>query len=332
MSPAARRWLRIAAIAGIVALLVAFARSVDWRAASDAMRRADLLLLGAAVLCNLVSLAAKGVRWWVLLRPLGVRSPMLVMRATFAGASLNNLLVAQGGEAARVLLVSRASGVPSARVFAALTLERALDGVSYLVLLAGGAWLVALPPDLARWRWVATMVLAGSLVALVTLGIGTRRGRRAPTEIAATTTPSHARGFVRAFTDLGSLRLMTLAFVLSLFAWALQVATYDLVARAAHLGLPLAGSMAAMLSVGISFLIRATPGNVGVFQAVYALTVRWFGVGESDAVATALLIQIVQLVPTVLIGSLVTPRFTVPDRLRAQTPDDSHTPRYSGAC
>jgi uncharacterized membrane protein YbhN (UPF0104 family) len=175
----------------------------------------------------------------------------------------------------------------------------------------------------------AALALAGSLVVLLTLGIGTRRGRRAPTGMAATSTPSHASGFWRAFTDLGSLRLMTLALALSLFAWALQVATYHLVARAAHLRLPLTGSVAAVLSVGISFLIRATPGNIGVFQAVYALTVRWFGVGESDAVATALLIQIVQLVPTVLIGSLVTPRFTPrdagADRLRAQTSAESES-------
>jgi uncharacterized membrane protein YbhN (UPF0104 family) len=91
-------------------------------------------------------------------------------------------------------------------------------------------------------------------------------------------------------------------------AWALQVATYHLVALAAHLSLPFAGSVAAMLAVGISFLIRATPGNVGVFQVVYALTVRSFGIAEGPAVAVALLIQMLQVVPTVLVGTLVAPR------------------------
>src|SRR3954463_681581 len=82
--------------------------------------------------------------------------------------------------------------------------------------------------------------------------------------------------------------------VLSLAAWSLQVATYHLAVRATHLPLPLAGSVAALLAVGISFLVRATPGNVGVFQMIYALTVRSFGIAEAPAVAVALLIQTVQ--------------------------------------
>jgi uncharacterized membrane protein YbhN (UPF0104 family) len=96
--------------------------------------------------------------------------------------------------------------------------------------------------------------------------------------------------------------------VLSLAAWSLQVATYHLAARAAHLPLPLTGSVAALLAVGISFLVRATPGNVGIFQVIYALTVRSFGIAEAPAVAVALLIQTVQVVPTVGIGTLAAPR------------------------
>jgi uncharacterized protein (TIRG00374 family) len=102
-------------------------------------------------------------------------------------------------------------------------------------------------------------------------------------------------------------RLMV-AMLLSLSAWILQVATYHLTARAAQLPLPLAGTVAAMLAIGISFLLRATPGNLGVFQVIYALTVRSFGVAEGPAVAVALLIQTLQVVPTVILGTLVAPR------------------------
>ena len=62
-----------------------------------------------------------------------------------AGASLNNLVVAQGGEAARVMLVARGSGVPASRVTSALALERVLDGVSYLMLLTSAAFLLTSP-------------------------------------------------------------------------------------------------------------------------------------------------------------------------------------------
>ena len=114
MTASRRRWSRVAAVVVFGALLVAFGRHVDWHAAVQAVRSADARLLVLALVANQLSLTLKGVRWWVFLRPLGVRSLWLVLRATFAGASLNNLVVAQGGEAARVLLVARGAAVSSA--------------------------------------------------------------------------------------------------------------------------------------------------------------------------------------------------------------------------
>jgi Predicted integral membrane protein len=285
MTPWGRRALRVGALLALAALLVAFGRRVDWRSAVAVLRGADPLLVAAALVVNLMSLGLKGVRWWVFLRPLGRVPLAVVLRGTFAGASLNNLLVAQGGEGARVLLVASATGVSRAEVLGALTLERTLDVLSYLTLLVSVAWTVDLPDHIARWRSGAAGALALLALSLAALGAGRWRG------MARIATPS---------------RLMA-GLLLSLAAWSLQVATYHLAARAAHLPLPLAGSIAALLAVGISFLIRATPGNVGIFQAIYALTVRSFGVPEAPAVAVALLIQMLQVVPVVVLGTLAAP-------------------------
>ena len=304
-----RRWMQGAAYVAFATLLVAFGRHVDWHAATTAVRGADARLLVLALVCNQLSLALKGIRWWVFLRPLGVQSLALVLRATFAGASLNNLVVAQGGEGARVLLVSRATGVAGARVTGALVLERVLDAVSYLILLAGAALTFHLPESLARWRNVACIALALVLIALVALGVVARD------HVQVTPAPRAEPGssivlrllgqFGASLRGAGSPARLAAALLLSLAAWALQVATYHLVAVAAHLPIPLTGSVAAMLAIGVSFLVRATPGNVGVFQVIYAMIAGTFDIAESPAVATAVLIQVIQIVPTVLIGTLV---------------------------
>ncbi len=301
MTARGRGALHLLVVFAVLALLVVVARGVSWRAVLAAVRDADPWLLLAALVCNLASLAAKGVRWWVFLRPLGVRSLALVLRAPLAGASLNNHVVAQGGVGARVLMVSRATGVSSARVLSALMLERGLDMVSYLVLLVAGAWLLPLAPAITRWRTDGTLLLGGA--ATVLLALGARSGRASRT---VTSCVDAERSYLHRFTgglaEIGSPPRLTAGLLLSLVAWTLQVATYHLGARAAGLPLPLAGSVAALLSVGISFLVRATPGNVGVFQAVYALTMRPFGIAEDAAIATALLIQAVQVVPTAVVG------------------------------
>ena len=312
MTARRRQALRAGVLLGLVAALVVFGRHVDWRSAALVVRAADPLLVFAALALNLLSLALKGVRWWVFLQPLGsVRLP-LVLRATFAGASLNNLLVAQGGEGARVLLVSRAAGVSSAGVLAALALERTLDAVSYLALLVTAAWMLALPEHIARWRGAATAALVLAVALLGTLALSPGRGGTLAEHAGAVKgggIAGYFRRVRRGTTMAATPRRLTAALVLSLIAWSLQVATYHVTARAAHLPLPLAGSVAAMLAVGISFLVRATPGNVGVFQVIYALTVQSFGIAEGPAIAVALLIQTLQVIPTIMLGTLFAPRF-----------------------
>src|SRR5258707_13995258 len=114
------------------------------------MQSAWMPMLIAAAGVNLASIVVKGVRWWIFLRPIGATSPWLALRATFAGAGLNNVLVANGGEAARVVFVSRSAHITSARVLATLALEGLVEVVGYFVILALAATLLQLAATLQR--------------------------------------------------------------------------------------------------------------------------------------------------------------------------------------
>jgi uncharacterized protein (TIRG00374 family) len=206
-----------------------------------------------------------------------------------------------------VLLVSRATGVSSAGIAGALALERVLDAICYLTLLVSASWLLDLPDAVVRWRTPASIALGLLAIVLVSMGFVARRGpfSRVP---AAAVERGRIHAYLRQFGGtvgtVGTPARLGGAMTLSLLAWALQVVTYHLVARAAHLPVPFGASVAAMLAIGISFLVRATPGNIGVFQVIYAITMRGFGIEEGPAVAAALLIQVVQVIPTIIIGTL----------------------------
>jgi uncharacterized membrane protein YbhN (UPF0104 family) len=96
---------------------------------------------------------------------------------------------------------------------------------------------------------------------------------------------------------------------LSLLAWACQLWTFQLAAAAAHVPIPLAGSLACLLGINVGLIIRATPGNVGFFQFVYALTAGEFGVPRDEAIAVSLLIQTIQILPLTLLGIALAPEF-----------------------
>jgi uncharacterized protein (TIRG00374 family) len=312
MKPAVSRTLRFGLTALILVMLVLFARRVNWHETWATMRSASLPLLLGAALVNLASIVIKGVRWWIFLRPIGATSLGLAIRATFAGAGLNNVLVANGGEAARVVFVARAAHVPSARVLATLALERLFELVGYVVVLSLAATFLELPGSLSRVKpfAIAALVLMAALLVWLL---------RRPDVVEAVAGPKPAswQGRLRAY---GSRFVQTIgavssgprfiaALLLSVAAWALQVATYQMTARAAHLPMTTVATIAALLAVNLGFALRVTPGNVGLFQAAYAATAVAFGLNENAAIAVAFLIQAQQILPVTLLGVALAPEF-----------------------
>jgi len=304
--------------------LVVFARSVNWHETWRAIKTTSPGVLAAAAVVNLLSLVLKGLRWWVFLRPIGVSSLGLALRATIAGAGLNNLLIANGGEAARVIFVARAAHVPSERVLATLALERLFELVGYIILLAMGVSFLALPPSLQKTRpyaIVALVVVIGLLVYLV------RHPEKAELpalegEGLLQRVKTYGRNFLRTLTGISTASRFAASVVISVIVWMLQVATYALTARAAHFNLPLVGTIAAILAVNLGFAIRATPGNVGVFQMMYAVTAQAFGVGRDDATAVAFLIQAQQIIPVTVLGILAAPHLLFEKRRKTPRPDN----------
>jgi uncharacterized protein (TIRG00374 family) len=312
MKPAVKHTLRIGLTTLILAMLVVFARKVNWHATWDAMRSASLPLLVGAALINLSSMMVKAIRWWIFLRPIGVRSLWLVVKATLAGAGLNNVLVANGGEAARVVFVARSAHVPSAKVLATLALERLFELVGYVVLLSLAATFLQLPGQLEKAKYFAIAALVGMGALLAWLlhrpdVIETVAGPKPPTWQGRLR--QYGSRFVSTIGAVSSGPRFIAALLLSVTAWALQVATYQMTARAAHFPMTTVATIAALLAVNLGFALRATPGNVGLFQLAYAATAAAFGMDKDQAIAVAFLIQAQQILPVTLLGVALAPEF-----------------------
>ena len=316
MNPATARYLRWILTAAIVVFLVLFARTVDWTAAWQSIRTASLPLLALALGVNFLSVLIKGVRWWLFLKPAGSPSLPLAVRATIAGAGLNNVLVANGGDAARVVFVARATGIPSSTVLATLALERLFDPVGFVILIVYGAAAYTLPRALERWLIPATLALA--LIAIL-IGWFLHSARKPPVPVdgASALRPRGLWGRFKRYVTVFAMSTRSLAtpqrffwaLVISMLAWILQVLTFKYAAEAAHVSLSTAASIATLIAVNLGLLIRATPGNVGFFQFVFAVTAAQFGVARNDAIAVSLLIQTIQIIPVALIGVALAPEF-----------------------
>lgn len=324
--PAVARVIRLVISAAIIVLLVMFARTVNWTRAWHAIISASPWLLLAAVVANLLSLVARAVRWWVLLRAVGTVSMRRALAATVAGAGLNNVLVAQGGEAARVVFITQASGIPSSRVIATAALDRLFDPIGFLALLGVGAVAFQLPADLERFRVPAMIALAIVAVLLVWVALNARTAtpehvpeRRATPRGWRSRTRAWLVEFGSSMREIATGPRIVAVILLTLAAWLLQLATFALAAEAAHVSMPIPGHLAALLATNVSLIIRATPGNVGFFQFAYALVASEFGVRKADAIAVSVLIQALQILPVTLLGVALAPEFIF--RRKRQAPD-----------
>jgi uncharacterized protein (TIRG00374 family) len=296
----------------ILVMLVIFATKVNWHQIWAEISSASRTMLLAAALVNLASIVVKAIRWWVFLRPIGATSLALALRATFAGAGLNNVLVANGGEAARVVFVSRSAHIASAKVLATLALERLFELVGYFFMLSLAATFLELPPSLEKVKPVAIGVLIAMCALLVWL-------LKRPDVIEAVAGPKpltwqgrlkqYGSRFLGTIAEVSSGPRFIAALLLSVLAWALQVATYQLTAQAAHFQMTTVSTIAALLAVNLGFALRATPGNVGVFQAAYAATAVAFGLDKNEAIAVAFLIQAQQILPVTMLGVALAPEF-----------------------
>ena len=319
--------LRWAITLAIIALLIVFARTVDWSAAWIAMRGASIPLLLLAFAANTASVLLRIVRWWMFLRPAGAPSLAMAMKAGIAGVGLNNVLLANGGEAARVVFVSTASGVPAATVLATIALERMFDIVGFIVMVVAATLLFPLPPEMEGYRTPAMLVLVlvlGGLSLLVykTRGMSPATLADRPVEVTppvgvVARVKSFFKWFVASMGALTNGPRFVWALALSLLAWVGQVATFALAAKAAGVDVPLEASLAGLLAVNLGLVLRATPGNVGFFQLAYALTVAQFGVARDPAIAISLLIQTLQVVPITIVGVALAPEFLFKKRRKS---------------
>jgi glycosyltransferase 2 family protein len=304
MNPRIVRYLRLGAIAFLIIGIAGYVRRVPWNPVLDTVRHASVGLLLLALCFHWIALTGKAGIWWTFLKPLGGPHFTTVARGTLMGATLNSLFIGSSGEAGRVVLMSRLTRIPSASVLATVVLERAVDLVGFLTLLACAALLFPVP----RAAVVGACVIL-SVVTIIAYAQRWRGGHANPQRVDASGSPAliarcrrYATSVFASTRDIGTAGRIAIAVALTLLDWCSEWISYSLVAQAAGFPIGVRGSLLALLAVNVGFLVRVTPGNVGVFELVYATVAHSLGLPYELAIGVALMLHLVQDVPTAVLG------------------------------
>jgi glycosyltransferase 2 family protein len=254
-------------------------------------------------------------RWRYMLDPV---KPNITMRNLFSGVMvgyvMNNILP-RAGELVRPYAIGKLEGIPKSAAFGTIVVERLLDTLSFVVLVAVIPLLYRGPlkesfPWLENTGIIVTVVTGGALTVLILLMVR-RNWTDAMLRIVrwlvstkiADRIESGVHSFLDGFLFLKQPRRFFAIFVLSVLIWALYAVmmyaayfAFDL----QYLGFRSAIVLLAISSIGVAM---PTPGGTGTYHVLTSQTLsRLYAVNAATALSYATVTHAVGFVGVSLIG------------------------------
>ncbi len=314
-----RSHLRTLVVLALAVLLLAlFLQNVDLRGVVGEIVRARPYWLLLSLATMIVNLAIRSWRWQYLLEPLGATSFGNAFRATAVGFAASSVLPARAGELIRPYFLARRAQMSATGAFATIVVERLLDTLTVLLLLASYVFIfgrdlgAANPVAFTAMKWAGSAAAAGSLLALgvlfVVAGDPARVGRtltHLERVLPSTLAGMLARVAEKFAVGLGAVRSpsrLLVALALSFPLWLVICLGVWSAVRAFQLMVPFAGSflLVAMLVIGVAV---PTPGAVGGFHEALRIGVTlFFGAPNDAAVGAAIVLHAFSILPSLLLG------------------------------
>jgi uncharacterized protein (TIRG00374 family) len=306
-----------------IALFAWFLSRANLSAVASEIAHARIGLIVWSVVIAAIMPIVRAVRWRYLLDPIGPTRFGPVLKATIIGFAALALLPARAGDVIRPYMVARTEGLSAASVFATVVMERALDLVAVLTLLASFVWLfdgrAILPPGMLAPIEASAMVAAGVVIVLMAvmwtlathperIGRLVARSDRLLPSRAAHVLAGLARTFSEGFAVAREPRALAIAFVWSFPLWVSIAFQAWLVTRAFGILIPMSASflLQALLVIGVAV---PTPGGIGSFHEAYRLAVTtFFHAPNNAAVSAALVLHAVSFFTSLVPGVVIMAR------------------------
>jgi len=303
-----RQWklwigLAISAVALAMALL-----GIDLRRVAETLAQAEYVYLIPAAAGMLAYLVTRSIRWRLLLG-----SDVSFSRCfwvTNVGYLVSNVLPFRLGDPARAVVIGQDEKISTAAALSTVVVERVLDLLMVVILLAGVIPFVSEAGGAAGVGLIAGGAALAALAVLLFLAFRPDWGRRVVRWVLGLVPrldeQRWARVFDGLFEGLAPLRSGRRGLALlgwSVVTWACVVAYYWALLRAFLPQPPVVAAAFIVCAAGLGMAAPSSPGAVGVFHAAvrYGLTVP-FGVPDDQAITIAFALHAFQYVLGCLLG------------------------------
>ena len=290
------------------AFLVWVFRGIHFGRLFENVARISWALVVLGLLFDVLSYICAGVRWHLLLKPVGRIGVLRTTQAIYAGLFLNEVLPMRVGELARAYLVSRWLDADLLRVVPSMALERLFEGIWLAVGIGLTAIFVPLPKNLVRSADVLGVIVLAGAMAFVFYVLW-RRKRPVPETADRTSSPNIRKRLRRAvqnlgrgFGEIGLTSGTAIAFSVTFLLFAFQAFSFWFVMVAYHIHLSFWAGAAVFLIVHFGTALPNAPANVGSYQFFCVLGLRLFAVDKTLATGFSFVVFILLTLPLLVLG------------------------------
>lgn len=224
-------------------------------------------------------------------------------KAVFLGLGINNILPARLGEVAKGIYLKKEVGIPLSRGLNIIFWERFSDlNAVLLLVLVNAAFFIQ--------ELVVTIAFLGPVAGLWCLLIVHKKWPHAVGKLLQFMTFRFINSFLTQFfkqvEDHFEPRFLGGLLVYALCVWALfTTLPYYVLWEIAGLNLSFGQILTVIVISCIGMSIPSSPGAIGVYEASVMAPLIHFGVGKEQALASAIVLHMIQYIPTTMVALLI---------------------------
>ena len=297
----------------------------------DALKIANLYIIGLAVACQIFTYFLYTLRWKVLNDIAGLKCGFFkLLPMVLVGLAVNNITPSGrgGGEPVRAYILAREENYPMEETFAAVVADRALDTFPFVFLailtIVGMLFSFEIPLALLVLMVVAVIVIVILLIAVIYMCVNPGFGKRVDGWIIGLVrrfykknTPEFEEkihGIIKGFQDTMNLvihnkKVLYYALPLSFIIWVFEIIRVYLVflAFGAHVNIFVIGEVFILAS--LAGMIPLLPGGLGAVDSIMIGFYAAAGVTASISAGATIIERLISFWMATILGLLILPHY-----------------------
>lgn len=335
MNPRLKSIIKYVLFLGIGGVLFYLAfRNTEFEKLISDFQKANYWYVLASMIMGFLAFVSRGIRWTLLLEPLGKKPGTWNSIHSISIGYFSNLLVPRAGELARCTALNRVDRIPVNRLFGTVILERVIDFLMLFILVLltfflkfdeltsffETAFQNQSGSDDSSGTIIKIAIAGGFLLILIALYFMRARFEHFPVY-------HRVREFWWGIKDglksVSRLKSKWPFILHTIFIWGMYYLMVYIVffAMDSTEHLSTSDGLFIMIVAGLGMVVP-TPGGIGAYHYLVMLGLGVLGIAKDDGVSFATLVHTGQLIMTILAGFIA---FAALARVRAKRPVEETT-------